>query len=347
MSMNRRTFIYSALGLGVVAAAGPALTRVPVEREQWYRFGTLVDVTLNDVSPELARVALGRLGSALKEMNADWHPWQPGVMGNINRAIAGGESVPIDDHMDFMLGQVRQIYSVTGGTFNPAIGHVVGAWGFHGAETGAWCPPSARHIASLLESQPNPTNLSSQGNQLTSSNPMVRLDLGGYAKGYALTLGMRLLQEQGVRNALINAGGDLLTLGDAEPGIVGRPWRVAVRHPQRTGAIAWLDTLGGEAVLTSGNYERFREYAGKRYPHIIDPRTGMPAPEVASATVVHTDAALADAAATALVVAGLSGWRDIAAALDIELAMVVDGQGRVTMTPGMRERVHLEDGGLA
>lgn len=342
MSMNRRTFINSCLGLGVVAVAGRSLARAPVEREQWFQFGTLVDVTLSDVDPAKARAALTKLSAALQRMNDDWHPWKPGVMGDINQAIARGESIGVDGHMTHMLDEVTRIYGATGGTFNPAIGHIVGAWGFHGGKTEGWRPPAEGHIAELLSGAPRPTDLTVRDGELSSNNPHVQLDLGGYAKGYALTLGMQLLEAQGVGNALINAGGDLLTLGDAEPGIVGRPWRVAVRHPQRPGSIAWLDTQGGEAVLTSGNYERFREYAGRRYPHIIDPRTGMPSQEVASATVIHRNAALADAAATALVVTGMRNWRDTAAALGIEQAMMIDDQGRIEMTPAMRERVHLD-----
>jgi thiamine biosynthesis lipoprotein len=340
--MNRRTFISGCLGLGVVAATGYGLARIPVERERWYLFGTLVDVTLAGVEPAEARGVLGGLSAALQRMNDDWHPWKPGVMGDINDAIARGEPIGIDGHMQHMLDQVGRIYGATDGAFNPAIGGIVGAWGFHGGGTEGWRPPSDELVDGLLSAAPKPTDLAVHDDMLSSCNAHVQLDLGGYAKGYALTLGMRLLEQRGVRNALINAGGDLLTLGDAEPGIAGRPWRVAVRHPQRPGSIAWLDTQGGEAVLTSGNYERFHEYAGRRYPHIIDPRTGRPACEVASATVIHRDAALADAAATALVVSGMRNWRDTAAALGIEQAMMVDDRGRVEMTPAMRERVHLD-----
>ena len=94
-------------------------------------------------------------------------------------------------------------------------------------------------------------------------------------------------------------------------------------------------------MFTSGNYERYREHDGIRYPHIIDPRTGGPVQEIASATVVHRDAALADAAATALVVAGSKQWRGVAERLGIDQAMVVDAQGRIDQTAAMQERLRL------
>ena len=137
---------------------------------------------------------------------------------------------------------------------------------------------------------------------------------------------------------MINAGGDLVTLGHAPD---EHPWRVAIRHPQRNGQIAWLEVYGSEAVFTSGNYERYREHNGIRYPHIIDPRTGGAVQEIASATVVHRDAALADAAATALVVAGSKHWRDVAERLGVDQAMVVDAQGRIDQTSAMAERLRL------
>lgn len=338
MAMSRRTFLNTCLGLGVIAVAGRHAAQAAVHRERWYLFGTLVDVTLAGPGPEAASQALTALSADLQQRNRDWHPWKPGMMGDINQAIAAGKPIAVDDHMAFMIGQSQQLHRDSEGLFNPAIGKVIGEWGFHGSSPIDWHLPPHAAIEKVIATAPSPDDLRIVDNRLTGSNPEVQLDFGGYAKGYAIDLGRRLLASQGVEHALINAGGDLVTLGDAP---AGDPWRVAVQHPQRKGAIAWLDTYGGEVVFTSGNYERYREYEGRRYPHIIDPRDGMPVQGVASATVVHTDGGLADAAATALVVAGVDKWREVAAKLDIDQAMVVDQDGRIEMTPAMKQRMHL------
>ena len=113
-----------------------------------------------------------------------------------------------------------------------------------------------------------------------------------------------------------------------------------MRHPQGQGILAALELCDGESVHTSGNYERYSEHEGIRYGHIIDPRMGYPGHEIVSATVIHDDGAVADAAATALVLAGVADWERIAAQMGVKLAMLVDERGTVHMPPAMAERVH-------
>jgi len=179
-----------------------------------------------------------------------------------------------------------------------------------------------------------------EGSQVSSSNPLVQLDLGGFAKGYALNQAISRLRSLGVGNAIVNAGGDLCVSGRHGE----RPWQVGIRHPQGEGVIAALAVADGECVLTSGNYERYREYENVRYAHILDPRTGWPVRHVASATVIHADGGVADAAATALTVAGPDDWRRIARGMGLRYVMLVDEMGTVYMSPAMAERVRFATG---
>jgi thiamine biosynthesis lipoprotein len=105
--------------------------------------------------------------------------------------------------------------------------------------------------------------------------------------------------------------------------------------------VASLDVKDGECVLTSGNYERYRQHNGIKYAHIIDPRTGYPVTHVASATVVHPDGGLADAAATALSVAGPDSWRKIAQQMSLNQVMLVDESGTIHLTDELRSRIQL------
>jgi thiamine biosynthesis lipoprotein len=148
---------------------------------------------------------------------------------------------------------------------------------------------------------------------------------------------MARLAELGIRNAIINSGGDLRATGSA----VGRPWRIGIRNPHGEGAMALIETHGDEAIFTSGNYERYHEYEGRRFGHIIDPRSGYPAEGVQSVTVIHASATTADAAATALFVAGADAWPEVAAAMDVDHVMLLDDQGTIQLTPAMAERVEL------
>jgi thiamine biosynthesis lipoprotein len=146
-----------------------------------------------------------------------------------------------------------------------------------------------------------------------------------------------LLRSRGIGNAIVNAGGDLRAIGRHG----NRPWRIGVRDPRGEGVLAAIDTEGDESVFTSGDYERYFVYQGRRYHHIIDPRDGYPTQGVTSVTVIHREAALADAAATALFVAGPGDWPRVAALLGVEQVMLVETSGTIQMTPEMEARTWL------
>jgi thiamine biosynthesis lipoprotein len=110
------------------------------------------------------------------------------------------------------------------------------------------------------------------------------------------------------------------------------------------GIIATLQTSAEEAVFTSGNYERFRLDELKRYPHILDPRTGWPVENVASVTVITTEGWLADASATALIVAGLDDWREVTAKLGLSQVLLIDETGKAWLTREMDERLEFVEG---
>ena len=338
--ISRRSFLLSCVAgaaAGSFAWISPAQSKSSLHNIRWYSFGTLVDVTVVDADANRLNAALKALALEFNRRNIEWHPWKAGAMQNINRALSRGESILIDDHLAKMVTEIKLLHASSMGAFNPTIGKAVSLWGFHGQQNENWSPPQEQLIQSWLKHHPTADDLLLDGNKLSSRNTSVQLDLGGYAKGYALDLGLDLLQAAGIENAIINAGGDLVTLGNQGD----RPWQIAIRHPQQQGEIAWLETEGREAVFTSGNYERFHEKDGKRYTHIIHPKTGRPVTEIASASVILNNGARADAAATALVVNGIQSWRQTAVSMGIELAMIVDEQGQVQMTEGMKSRVKL------
>lgn len=181
------------------------------------------------------------------------------------------------------------------------------------------------------------SDLDIDGFKLSSSNPAVKLDFGAYGKGYGIDRAIESLKDMGIHNAIINAGGDLRAIGSR----AGTPWRIAIKKPTGMAVLGVIKTDTDESVFTSGDYERNYAYEGKRYHHIIDPRTGYPAEGVASVTVIHTDATTADAAATALFVAGTSDWHRIARQMGIKYVLVIDSQGTLHMNPAMQKRIEL------
>jgi thiamine biosynthesis lipoprotein len=160
------------------------------------------------------------------------------------------------------------------------------------------------------------------------------LDLGGIAKGAAVDRVIARLRAHGVTPALVNAGGDLGVVG--EP--ADRSWRIGIQAPRSDGMLGAIALHDGEAAFTSGDYERFYDVDGQRMHHILDPRTGIPVDHTQAITVVTRSGTLADAAATALFVAGPGEWRSMAEALGIEAVLRVDATGAIEMTAAMRDR---------
>ena len=334
MSLNRRDFLKLGLGACLLPAIGHPRAESLVS-EQMYVFGTLVEVDVLAADREAARAAIASVSREFNVQNRDWHAWKPGALGELNRALAAGEERVVEPGLLSLLHEARDIARASGGLYNPAIGSLVGLWGFHSDDLPVGAPPAAATVAKLLAGTPSMEDLVFKGNRVSSRNPYVQIDLGGHAKGAAIDLALDRLASLGFGNALVNLGGNLAVSGERG----GRPWRIGVRHPQGRGALASLDISGRMAVVTSGTYERYRQYGDRRYPHIIDPRSGQPATHVVSATVLHPQAARADGPATALVVAGPEAWVDVARRMGLKEVMIVDDRGGVQLTPAMARRV--------
>ncbi len=165
---------------------------------------------------------------------------------------------------------------------------------------------------------------------------MAKLGFGGFAKGYAVDAAIDVLKAQDIKNAIINIGGDLRAIGQHGK----RPWNIGIRHPRHDGVLASVTVNDNESVFSSGDYERYFEYQGKRYSHIMDPRTGYPADQAMSVTVIDNNAARADASATALFVAG-NDWPQLAAQMGLKHVMLMTDEGILEMSPAMAQRVKL------
>ncbi len=311
---------------------------VPEYRETQYLFGTLVEFTIRGVEPAQAQQAVAVVGEDFQRMHNDWHAWKPGELSRLNQQLPDGEFHSVSSFLLPLIEQAGVLAAQSDDLFNPAIGQLVKLWGFHSDSLPSGPPPSQSVLRSLVEKQPRMADILIDGKQIRSRNPAVSLDFGGFAKGAALDLAMQRLRNMGIQNAIINAGGDLNVIGSHGD----RLWKVGVRHPQGKGVLAAVALTDGEAIYTSGNYERYREHEGVSYSHIIDPRSGMPVRHVASVTVIDNVGARADAAATALSVAGPQDWYRIARQMGLKYVMLVDEQGRVHMNPAMAERIQFE-----
>lgn len=326
----------TAACLLALAAACGGKPPEPIYEQQFFALGTLIDITLWGVDERHGARAAAAVMGRMNRIHQRFHAWQPGPLTQINAGLARGETVEVPPDIAEVIRRSQELSRASGGLFNPAIGGLVKLWGFHGEERAAPPPPQA--IAALVGARPSMEDLVVQGTRLRSTNPALRLDLASYIKGYAVNDAIEFLRQQGIENAIVNAGGDLRAIGKRGD----RPWRIGIRDPRGPGMLAALEVQGDECVFTSGDYERYFTYRGRRYHHIIDPRTGYPAAGVAAATVVFSGpqaAAAATSASTALVVAGMRDWLPLARAMGLRHAMVVGGDGRIEITPELRRRL--------
>ncbi len=319
----------------MIAVTGCSRDQDLLHKSQLLAMGTLVDISIWTKDDGLAQRAISAVSQQLDDATRRWHAWRPSTVTELNGKIAAGEPDTVDALTLDLIVRSQALAKASGNLFNPAIGKLIEVWGFHTDDRPDIPPPGQDQIDTLLSYAPTMADLHIDGDRITSANRHVQLDFGGVAKGYAVDLAVNRIRKLGVRNAIVDAGGDLRAIGSHGD----RPWRIGIRNPRGPGVIASLESRGDESIFTSGDYERYFMYKGKRYHHIIDPRTGYPSTGATSATVIHTDAATADAAATALIVAGPRKWRAVAKSMGLQYVMLVDSKGTVYMTPAMAKRI--------
>ncbi|MAT66258.1 MAG: thiamine biosynthesis protein ApbE [Gammaproteobacteria bacterium] len=331
--MPKHLHLLALLAAILLAACRPA--EAPLLERRFIALGTIVDITLFGVDAEQADPVLAAVERDFHRLHHDWHAWEDSRLTAINTALQQGGQAPVPADLMAVLERARALNRSSDGLFEPAIGGLMALWGFHSNDLPDRVPDAAA-IEAWLAGRPRMTDLELQDGRARTDNPRLQLDLGAFAKGVAVDRAIAALRAAGIDNAIVNAGGDLRAIGARE-----RPWRIGIRHPRAPGVLASIETRGDESIFTSGDYERYFEAEGTRYHHIIDPRSGYPARGTASLTVIHTEAATADAAAPALFVAG-DAWPRTAADMGINRVMRVRADGTVEMTPAMAGRIRFE-----
>ncbi|MDD3326883.1 MAG: FAD:protein FMN transferase [Zoogloea sp.] len=317
--------------------------RERLHQQESYVFGTRVELLTWDASEDKARSAMAEVLREFDRLHRAYHAWEPSELTALNTAIAAGkQGIPVSPELAAMLADAQQLAATGDQLFNPALGQLIALWGFH---TDTFTPhrPDPARLAALVAAHPQMADLTIAGTTVTSRNPAVQLDLGGYGKGYALDRAAAILKARGVGNALINIGGNVLALGSKGEA----PWRVGIQHPREPRPLASLPLRDGEAIGTSGDYQRFFEMDGERYCHLLDPRSGRPARGTQAVTVLITPrpgaGTLSDAASKPVYLGG-DAWRDYARRFGIEHALRVDAAGRIQVTRPLHDRLQYGDG---
>lgn len=256
-------------------------------------------------------------------------------IGRLNGS-AGISSERVSNEAFAVLERSKAVSEASDGAFDATIGPLVDLWDYkHSTE-----PPEGARIRQVLPSV-DYRSLHLDESQKTASleRKGQSVDLGGIGKGFASDSFMDVLRKHGITSAYSNIGGNVSTLG-LKPD--GSPWSVGIRHPRRDCLIGAVQ-VNGDAVVTSGDYERyFVDGSGRRRHHILDPRTGYPAESgLISVTVVGKSALTADALSTAIFVSGLEKGLEILSGFGNAQAILIDGNLKVYCTEGLRNRINV------
>ncbi|MDP2531062.1 MAG: FAD:protein FMN transferase [Candidatus Palauibacterales bacterium] len=305
-SLSRRRFVAVGAGIFVVSA----LPAVALRRSRrLYRrtipvMGTLAEVGVVDDDAERAEAAIG---AALAELR-----WVDRTMSRFSRAsdvgranaAAVGARTPVRAETARVVAEGLRWARASGDRFDPGLARALALWDVDHRHS----PPASDAVAAFagqalyreleVERPRGDVGRGDRPGYIVRRHPEVGVDLGGIAKGHAVDRAVAALRRHGARDGMVNAGGDLYALGLSPE---GSPWRVGIRSPSDpTRLLGQLDVTD-RAVATSGDYEQYFDYRGRRYGHILDPATAAPwQTTVHSVTVMADDCMAADAGATAV-----------------------------------------------
>ena len=286
-------------------------------------FGTVYTIKYESPQPLDSAILseLERVDASLSVFNAQ------STLSRIN----AGTSQRTDAMLYEVLQKARAVSEATQGAFDVTVMPLVNAWGF-GFKKGDF--PTDAQVDSLRALVGFNRIKLTADSLLHKEDARITIDCGAIAKGYGVDRVARLLREHGVRNYMVEIGGEVVTKGRNPE---GKPWQIGVSRPVEgasalNGDYQTVLSLENAALATSGNYRNYYERDGRKYAHTIDPRTGRPVQHsLLSATVIASDCATADAYATAFMVMGLEGARKVLKERKELKALLIytDGQGEL------------------
>lgn len=291
--------------------------------------GTYLAVTIDGETQSDAAAASRAVNDEMQRINSLMSTWQADTPLSILNRMASEGWTEADGEIISVLQEAMQYSRLTDGGFDVTAGPLIRLWGF--LKRSEQRPPTDEEIQDAMAKIGwQNVEIDNERSMIRFTVPGMEVDFGAIAKGYAVDRALGILRESDIETALVSLGGNV--------GVIGLPagresWGVAVRDPRHADALLGtlsLDTnFDGWGVASSGQYERFFEYEGRRYGHIIDPRTGYPVEGVLGTTVVAASAMQADALSTCLFVVGEE--RGISLLTDepgaFGMIMLSDGEG--------------------
>lgn len=307
--------------------------------------GTIVESEANHPDLEIARQAVEASFDRMAAVDRLMSIFRPdSEISRVNR-LAAKQPIQVGPATYAVLAQADRLARLTGGALDVTVGPFMKLWKL--AEKRNRVPSLKELDRALHLVCYDNLSLNHRDRSVLLKEDGMAIDLGGIAKGYAVDLAVEALIEHGIWSGMVNAGGDLRVLGRNQD---GKPWRIGLRHPQHPQSLLLSILVEDEAVATSGNYFNYLTIQGRRYGHLLNPRTGYPAESLLSTTVITKSAIEADGLATAAMVQGKERALELLQGIPGVQGIVISALDRhpgkvlVQVTRNLRGRVELLDG---
>jgi len=294
--------------------------------------GTIIEITLIGDDEEAAHQAVLQAFQEIKRIETLMSPWlDSSDVARINRS-AGKERVKVSPETFEVIQKAQEISELSEGGFDITIGPLTELWRKAREKK---IPPSIEEVKEKLGLVNFKNIETDQEGKVFLKKKNMAIDLGGIAKGYAVDRAFEFLKSLRYKNLIVNAGGDLRVGGFKN----NQLWSIGIQNPRESQKILARISISDTAVATSGDYEKFFLYQGKRYHHIFSPKDGFPTDDCQSVTVLCKEGTIADALATAVFVLGREKGYTLCQKLEGVDCLIVDQEGKIIISPGLKGRI--------
>lgn len=302
---------------------------------EWYKasraiMGTAIHVELWQENNVTAEKDIDLVLNEMRRIDALMSPYKPDSEVSIINSLATKHPVIISPELFNLIQRSFTFSKLSHGAFDISFASVGYMYDYRNKQM-----PSEQQIKSKLSAiNYKHIKLDPGNHSIFFTRPGMRIDLGGIAKGYAVDNAIRILQEHGIKQAMVSAGGDTRIIGDKG----GRPWLVGIRDPRNKTKSAVLLPLSQTAISTSGDYERYFIKDGIRHHHIISPKTGDSVHELRSVSILTKESTTADALSTTVFILGLKKGMQLIASLPGVEAIIINNKGKMFYSDGLVPR---------
>lgn len=296
--------------------------------------GTYITITVTADSSGQAEKTIEAGFLEVERLEALLSLWRPDSELSRVNATAFDGPVEVSSELLDISRKSLEIAQLTDGAFDPTIGPLVQLWNV----TESQAPPDPEDIerARLLVDY---RNVVIKGNKIRFLKKGITFDPGGIAKGYTADRVVAVLKSMGIQSGIVAIAGDIKVFGGGEEGQKKDPWQVGIQNPRGEGLIASVELSDG-AISTSGDYERYFIFEGRRYHHLLDPATGYPAEGIQGVSVLHEQGVSCDGLATGLFVLGPERAKKKMEEMNLA-GVIVTETGEIYVSPAARQRVKI------